>query len=169
VPLHLDVTGELPFADNYFDAVFSMNSFSFYGDNLAFLRKLLRHVRPGGQLCLGQQVLTSEFTPEQLANPPFVYSFRLPPPGENVDIFEDDFKKHHTTGWWRELFETSGLLQVEHCEELDDADVLYEELVRDEYEYDVDPFDVEISLKQIEWKRNHEPRMSLFVITGRKL
>jgi SAM-dependent methyltransferase len=168
VPLHLDVTGELPFADNYFDAVFSMNSFSFYGDNLAFVRRLLRHVKPGGQLCIGGQVLTSEFTTEQLQNPPLVYSFQLPPPAEGVDVFTDDFRKHHTPGWWRDLFEASGLLRVEHCEMLDDADVLYEELVHDEYEYNTNPFDVAVSLAQIEWKRDHEPRMSLFVLTATK-
>jgi len=41
VPLHLDVTRELPFAENYFDAIFSMNSFSFYGGTVEFLRHLL--------------------------------------------------------------------------------------------------------------------------------
>ena len=169
VPLHLDVTGELPFAEGYFDAVFSMNSFSFYGDNLGFVRRLLRHVKPGGQLCIGAQVLTSEFTPEQLLNPPLAYSFRLPPPAEHVDVFSDDFMKHHTPGWWRRLFEETGVLSVECCVELDDADVLYEEMVRDEYEYHTDPFDVAASLAQIAWKRDHEPRMSLFVLTAHKL
>lgn len=35
VPLQLDVTGRLPFADEYFDAIFCMNSLSFYGGSLA--------------------------------------------------------------------------------------------------------------------------------------
>ncbi|MBL7200717.1 MAG: class I SAM-dependent methyltransferase [Anaerolineae bacterium] len=115
IPLHLDVTCELPFAEKYFDAVFCMNSFSFYGGSLAFLRHLLKHVKPGGGLCIGSEVLTDEFTPEQLELPPYVYAFRLPPPDERVDVFEEDFKKQHTPRWWRELFESSGLLDVEHC------------------------------------------------------
>src|SRR5689334_5374183 len=41
VPLQLDVTENLPFAEDYFDAVFCMNSFSFYGGNVEFLRHLL--------------------------------------------------------------------------------------------------------------------------------
>jgi hypothetical protein len=78
-------------------------------------------------------------------------------------------KKQHTLRWWRELFERSGLLQVECCEELDDAAVLYEEMVRYEYEHHLDPFDVEICLAQMEWARINRPRKSLFVLAAHKL
>jgi cyclopropane fatty-acyl-phospholipid synthase-like methyltransferase len=169
VPLNLDVTQALPFAENYFDAIFCMNSFNFYGGSVEFLHHLLKHLKAGGQLCLGSEVLSDEFTAEQLQNPPQVYAFQLPPPNEQVDVFEDDFKKQHTPQWWRDLFERSGLLQVEYCAEPDDADVLYEELVRYEYEHNLDPFDVEICLQQMDWGRTHRPRKTLFVLTARKL
>ena len=169
VPLQLDVTGKLPFAEGYFDAVFSMNSFSFYGGSVAFLQHLLRHLKPGGQLCIGSEVLTDEFTAEQIAHPPYVYAFRLPPPNEHVNVFEDDFVKQHTPRWWQALFEWSGLLHVEYCFELDDATVLFEEMVRHQYEHNLDPFNVEICLAQAEWERDHRPRRSLFVLTARKL
>jgi cyclopropane fatty-acyl-phospholipid synthase-like methyltransferase len=169
VPLHMDVTHELPFAEEYFDAVFCMNSFNFYGDSVGFLRHLLKHVKPGGQLCIGSEVLTDEFTEEQLEDPPYVYAFKMPPPRDSVDVFEDDFKRQHTSRWWRELFEESGLVQVEHCEDLDDAAVLYQEMVRYEYEHDLDPFDVRICLAQMEWERDNRPRRSLFVLTARRL
>lgn len=168
-PLSMDITHKLPFAEAYFDAIFCMNSFSFYGGSHQFLRHLLPHLKSGGQLCIGSEVLTDEFTEDQLANPPQAYAFKLPAPNENVNVFEDDFKKQHTSRWWRELFENSGLLEVEYCEELDDADVLYEELVRYEYEHNLDPFDVEICLEQMEWGRTHRPQKSLFVLTASKL
>ncbi len=168
VPLNLDVTQTLPFAENYFDAIFCLNSFNFYGGSVEFLQHLLKHLKPGGQLCLGSEVLSDEFTAEQLQHPPYVYAFHLPPPNEHVDVFEGDFKKQHTPQWWRSLFEQSGLLQVEHCEELDDADAIYKELVRYEYEHDIDPFDVDICLQQIEWGCTQRPRKTLFVLTARK-
>ena len=59
--------------------------------------------------------------------------------------------------------------KVECCEELDDADVLYEEMVRHEYEHNLDPFDVEICLEQMEWGRVHRPKKSLFVLAAHKL
>lgn len=169
VPLNLDVTNELPFATDYFDAIFCMNSFSFYGGSIEFLQHLLKHLKSGGQLCIGSEVLSDEFTPEQLQNPPQVYAFQLPPPNEHVNVFEGDFKKQHTPQWWRDLFEASGLLHVEHCAELEDADILYEELVYYEYKHNLDPFDVEMCLQQMEWGKLHRPRKSLFVLTARRV
>jgi SAM-dependent methyltransferase len=167
-PYQLDVTKELPFDEDYFNAVFCMNSFNFYGGNVEFLRHLLKHVKVGGQLCIGSEVLTDEFTEEQIKNPPLVYAFTLPPPNENVNVFEGDFIKQHTPNWWRNLFENSGLLQVEYCSELEDADVLYEELVRYEHQRNIDPFDVEMCMEQIAWGRVNRPRKSLFVLTAHK-
>jgi cyclopropane fatty-acyl-phospholipid synthase-like methyltransferase len=168
MPLNLDVTHNLPFAENYFDAIFCLNSFNFYGGSVEFLPHLLKHLKPGGQLCLGSEVLSDEFTAEQLQHPPYVYAFQLPPPNEHVNVFEGDFKKQHTPAWWRDLFEQSGLLNVEHCAKLDDADEIYEEMVRYEFEHDLDPFNVDICLQQMEWGRVNRPRKTLFVLTARK-
>jgi hypothetical protein len=86
----------------------------------------------------------------------------------SAQYLEMILKKQHTPGWWRNLFQSSGLLEVEFCQELEDADVLYEELVRYEHEHTIDPFDVQVCLDQIEWGRGHEPHKTLFVITARK-
>jgi SAM-dependent methyltransferase len=167
--IQMDATQPLPFPEDYFDAIFCMNSFNFYGGSLTFLNHLLKHLKPKGQLCIGSEALSKEFTEEQLINPPPVYAFRLPPPNEQIDVFEDEFKKQHTPGWWQHLFQSSGLLNVECCHELMDADVIYEELVRFEHEHQIDPFDVQICLDQIEWGHTHQPRKTLFVLTASKL
>ena len=167
--IQMDATQPLPFPQKHFDAIFCMNSFNFYGGSVSYLHHLLQHLKPEGQLCIGSEVLTSEFTQEQLKTPPSVYAFRLPPPNENVNVFEDDFLKQHTPGWWEQLFRTCGLLKVEYCHELKDADELYQQLVRYEYEHQTDPFDVQICLDQLEWGQTHEPRKSLFVLTASKL
>jgi hypothetical protein len=60
-------------------------------------------------------------------------------------------------------------LKVESCRELEDADIIYEELVRYEYDNLIDPFDVQVCLDQIEWGRTHQPRKTLFVLTASKL
>jgi SAM-dependent methyltransferase len=168
-PVQMDATQPLPFPEHEFDAIFSMNSFSFYGGSLDFLQHLLKHLKHGGRLSIGSEALSAEFTPEQLANPPAVYAFRLPPPNEQVDVFTDDFVKQHTPGWWQELFQSSGFLQVEACQELEEAEALYAELVRYEFENGLDPFDVQICLDQIEWGRTHQPHKTLFVLAARKL
>ena len=166
--IQMDATQPLPFPENYFDAIFCMNSFNFYGGSVDFLNHLLKYLKSGKQLCIGSEVLSAEFTREQITNPPPVYAFRLNPPNEHVHVFEDDFKKQHTPDWWQELFQSSGLLGVEHCHELRDADLIYEELVRYEHEHRIDPFDVQICLDQIEWGSTHQPRKTLFVLTAHK-
>jgi SAM-dependent methyltransferase len=164
----MDATQPLPFPAAHFDAIFCMNSFNFYGGSVEYIGQLLQHLKPGGQICIGSEALTSEFTAEQMANPPFVYAFQLPSPNEHVNVFEGDFSKQHTLGWWRGLFERTGLVQVEHCREVEDADAIYGELVRYEHENNIDPFDVQICLDQIEWGGTHEPRKTLFVLTAKK-
>jgi SAM-dependent methyltransferase len=166
--IQMDATDALPYAKNEFDAIFCMNSFNFYGAKPGFLPHLLKHLKPGGRLCIGSEVLSSEFTPEQLANPPWVYSFKLPPPNEEVDVFSGDFLTQHTPGWWTQFLHSSGLVEVETCYELDDAEVLYQELTRYEYINNIDPFDVQILLDQLEWGRTHQPHKSLFVLCARK-
>jgi SAM-dependent methyltransferase len=168
-PLQMDATQPLPFPQNHFDAIFCMNSFNFYGGSASYLKHLLQHLKPGGQICIGSEVLTREFTEEQIENPPDVYAFRLPPPNENVNVFEGDFLKQHTPGWWDQLFRRSGLLEVECCRELEDADVIYQELVRYEHAHQTDPFDVQICLDQLEWGKTHQPHKTLFVLTASKL
>ncbi len=166
--IQMDATAALPYEENEFDAIFCMNSFNFYGAEPGFLPHLLKHLKPGGRLCIGSEVLSAEFTPEQLANPPFVYAFKLPPPDDQVDVFKGDFIKQHTPGWWRDFLQASGLLEVETCFELDDAEAIYQELVRYEYENNIDPFDVQICLDQLEWGHHHQPNKSLFVLAARK-
>ncbi len=166
--IQMDATQPLPYAENEFDAIFCMNSFNFYGAEPGFLAHLLKHLKPGGRLCIGSEVLSVEFTPEQLANPPYVYAFNLPPPNEDVNVFEGDFIKQHSSGWWRDYLQDSGMLDVETCYELEDAEAIYQELVRYEYENNLDPFDVQMLLDQFEWGRAHQPHKSLFVLCARK-
>ena len=166
--VQLDATGPLPYAEDEFDAIFCMNSFNFYGAEPGFLAHLLKHLKPGGRLCIGSEVLSVEFTPEQVAHPPYVYAFNLPAPHEHVNVFEGDFIKQHSPGWWRDYFEASGLVEVDACVELDDAEAIYQELVRYEYENNIDPFDIQICLDQLDWGHAHDPHKSLFVLAAWK-
>jgi SAM-dependent methyltransferase len=169
VPLNLDVTGKLPFAEGYFDAIFCMNSLSFYGGSVEFLRHLLKHLKKGGQICVGMETLNEEFSPEALLRPPAVYDYHLPPPHETVSVWEDDFSKMHSPAWWKQLFDESGLFEIAHCCELEDATILYEDLVLYQIEHDLDPEDVRRSIDQLAYGRDNRPFKTLFVLTARKL
>lgn len=169
LPLNLDVTDRLPFADAYFDAIFCMNSLSFYGGSVGFLHHLLKHVKRGGQICVGMETFNQEFSPEGFSSPPPVFDYNLPSPHETVNVWEDDFSKMHSPPWWKHLFEKSGILEVEHCRELEDAAILYEDLVLYQIEHDLEPEDVRRSVAQLEYGRENRPYKTLFVLTARKL
>ena len=61
----------------------------------------------------------------------------------------------HSPPWWEHLFREPGLLRVETCYDLDDAEVLHEDLVKYQIEHDLDPADVGASIEQIEHGRLH--------------
>ncbi len=169
VPLQLDVTARLPFAAGYFDAIFCMNSLSFYGGSVEFLEHLLQHLKRGGQFIVGMETLNAEFTVEERRHPPAAFNYNLPPPLEHVNVWEEDFSKMHSPLWWKKLFEESGLLRVETCYELDDAELLYEDLVKYQIEHNLDPADVDVSIRQIEYGRTHRPAKTLFVLSAERL
>ncbi len=166
VPLQLDVTERLPFADETFDAIFCMNSLSFYGGSVGFLQHLLKHLRRGCQFVMGMETFNAEFSMEERQNPPAVFNYNLPPPDEQINVWEDDFSKMHSPPWWEKLFRDSGLLGVESCDELEDAEVLYEDLVKYQIEHDLDPAEIRVSIQQIEYGRSHRPAKTLFVLAA---
>jgi hypothetical protein len=123
-------------------------------------------INGGGQFVVGMETFNAEFSPAERQNPPQVFNYNLPPPHEHVNVWADDFSKMHSPQWWEKLFWDSGLLQVESCCEFEDAQVLYEDLVKYQIEHDLDPADVRVSVQQIEYGRSHRPAKTLFVLTA---
>lgn len=70
VPMHLDVTQELPFAESCFDAIFCMDAIHYFGANPGFLPHLIRHLKQGGRLSIGSPCFNEEFDAAQLENLP---------------------------------------------------------------------------------------------------
>jgi len=66
MPLNIDITGELPFAHQYFDAIFCMDAVHYFGGTQDFWAHLLPHLKDGGGICLGSPCFNEEFTPEAL-------------------------------------------------------------------------------------------------------
>jgi SAM-dependent methyltransferase len=164
-PLHLDMREPLPFPAGYFDAVFCMNSLSFYGGSVEFLRRLLTHVKPGGVLSVGMETLGEEMSPEERRNPPAVYNWLLP---DGTNVWDADFSKMQWPGFWKSLFEDTGMLDVLDCREVEDAAVLYEDMVLHQIARGDDPHDIGLYIDQILFSRESRPRMTLFTISARK-
>lgn len=169
IPLRLDASRPLPFAEAYFDAIVCINNLNFYGTDLAVIDQLARHLKPGGIFCSGGECLNEEFTPEQLANPPDVYNF-------DHWIWEHDFLTTHSPGWWADHMARSELLQVVSCQEVEDGRIFYEEQAlltdpqsRDFFGVETAQQERELELRQIEYGRAHRPYMTIYQLVARRM
>jgi SAM-dependent methyltransferase len=99
----------LPYADAYFDAAISIDSYHYFGADHEYLpQHYARLVRQGGQFGLVSPGLTREFAngvPEAMK-----------------PHFDDDmFRTFHSVKWWRGLWEESGAVDVTCAEDIPDG------------------------------------------------
>ena len=124
VPLNLDITGRLPFAEDYFDAIFCMDSIHYYGGTAVFWQHLLPHLKPGGRLCTGSPCFNEEFSTDARAHLPPVYD-------DGTDLWPMELSRYHSPSWWANLISQTGLMCAVVSEELDDGVILWEDDVLD--------------------------------------
>lgn len=162
IPLQLDVTQTLPFADDAFDAVFCMDSLHYYGGRADFFQHLLRVLKPGGRLCIGSPCFNTEFTLEQLANLPAVYD-------DGTNLWPHEFSQYHSTAWWGKLVEETGLVTIEHCDEIADGVILWEDDVLFNLALFGDKLTAAKDAEQITFRQPGWPYLTHFVLAARKL
>ncbi len=118
LPLDLDATKRLPFPDDYFDAVFCMQTLHSFGADVAVLRNLLRHLKPGGRLLVGGTCFSQEPDEKGL---PQIYS--------RTDGWDAEYGNYHSPSWWRKQFLSTGLVEVVECSRLEDGLIMWEDEV----------------------------------------
>jgi SAM-dependent methyltransferase len=165
LPLRLDASRPLPFAQEYFDAILCINTLNFYGTDLEVLDCLAGHLKVGGVFCSGGECLNCEFTPEQVADPPEVYSFA-------EEVWRDDFLTSHSPRWWAEHVARSSLLELVSCEEVEDGRRYYEEqaLISEPHGYfGMTPQEARaLEIRQIEYGRVNRPYMTVYHLVARR-
>jgi SAM-dependent methyltransferase len=87
----------LPFPDNHFDAIVSIDAFEYFGTDVHLLPTLLRVLKPGGRLAMS--------TPALRIDP---YDGHLPDYVREVAGWEA--AAWHSPDWWRRHWELSGLV-----------------------------------------------------------
>jgi SAM-dependent methyltransferase len=93
-----DVRQLLPFPDDVFDAIVSIDAFEYFGTDVHLLPRLLRVLKPGGTIGMT--------TPGLKRDP---YEARVP--DEIWSLWGYETAAFHTPEWWRRHWELSGLLE----------------------------------------------------------
>lgn len=97
-PIHGDARN-LPFAENFFDAIVCIDSYIYYGTDDLYLNYLQKFVVPGGKISVAVPGLMKDFqngVPEHLMN-----------------FWGQDCWSWHTVDWWTKLWGRTGLVNIE--------------------------------------------------------
>lgn len=101
VPISVDATKGLPFANGYFDLLFSVDSYHYFGDTAEMLPSIIPLVKKGGYVAVAIPGLKYEFgenVPEKMR------------PFWNEEIA----RTIHSLDWWKELWmEEAGIELVD--------------------------------------------------------
>jgi cyclopropane fatty-acyl-phospholipid synthase-like methyltransferase len=104
-PIHADARA-LPFAPKFFDAIVSIDSFSYYGTDDTYVHYLARLLKPGGVLAIAGAGVTREFDEV---------------PAALRGWWEPAMTCLHSHAWWGRHWQRSGVLEVTHSESMQDA------------------------------------------------
>ena len=105
-PVHADARA-LPFADEFFDAIVSIDSFVYYGTDDLYLDNLVRFLRPGGQL--------------GIAGAGLVHEIDGPVPDHLADWWEPALWCLHSAAWWQRHWARTGLVDVTAADTMPDG------------------------------------------------
>ena len=97
-PIHADARS-LPFANEFFDAILSIDAFEYFGIDATFLPAISQYLVPGGQIGIVNAGVLHEV--EEL-------------PTE----WPSDFSAFHTVDWWCHHWTLPGCVEVECADEL---------------------------------------------------
>jgi SAM-dependent methyltransferase len=105
----------LPYADGFFDAVFCMNAYFYFGTDDLYLPYLLNLVRDGGRICIASPCYREELSPDT--------------PEEFMIEFPDCLAVH-SPEWWRHHFEKTRGVDILRCELHPHSREFWEDFVR---------------------------------------
>ena len=105
-PIHAEAHN-LPFANDFFDVLISIDSYHYYGtDEQYFPCTFSKLVKPGGQIGVVVPGLTQEF--------------KEGCPRTLKKFWADDMFTFHSAEWWRNLWEKTGIAEIKSCYNIPD-------------------------------------------------
>lgn len=112
-PVHAEAHA-LPFAESFFDAIVSFDSYSYYGTDDLYLSYIIRFLRPGGKIGIVVPGLQAEME----KNPP---EHLLKAQSNGKVFWEPECCTFHSAHWWKKHWEKTGLVSVDVADTMPDG------------------------------------------------
>ncbi|MDR1704908.1 MAG: methyltransferase domain-containing protein [Clostridiales bacterium] len=104
-PIHAEAHA-LPYADGFFDAAISIDSYQYYGtDEIYFPTVYSKLIKSGGQF--------------GIVVPGFVKEFDRGRPDTLAALWQPDMYTFHSGAWWRALWEKTGFVEITACYDME--------------------------------------------------
>ena len=107
IPIHAEAR-QLPYADEFFDAIISIDSYQYYGTDAAYLDYISQFLKKDGQIGIVCAALTKEFDGNSAPD------YMLPHWDWNIILY-------HSPEWWSRLWHFSQYIDVEISDLLPDG------------------------------------------------
>lgn len=124
IPIHADAS-DLPYADKYFDAIISIDSYHYFGTEPDYINKLAPLVKKGGIIALAFPGVKKELNgtlPDEM-----MLSW--------AQVKEEVFKTFHSIQWWKELLEKSNEIEIKSIQEMECFEETWQDWLSCEHEY----------------------------------
>ncbi len=105
-PIHAEAH-DLPYANNFFDAIISLDAYQYFGTDDLYLNYFLNFLKPNGQIGIGLVGMNREF---ENGFPEYFKDWCSP----------SDITCFHTLLWWKTHWERSALLNMTCADSLND-------------------------------------------------
>ena len=105
VPISVDATKGLPFAHNYFDVLFSVDAYHYFGDTKEMLSSLITFVKTGGYIAVAIPGVKNEFAGNV--------------PDAMKPFWSDEMERTlHSLDWWKDLWKGTKGIEMIDCREM---------------------------------------------------
>lgn len=106
IPISADATKGLPFANGYFDLLFTVDAYHYFGDTEKMLPSLIPFVKKGGYIVV--------------AIPGIKYEFGKNVPDEMKPFWKDEVARTiHSLDWWKNLWSMEKGIEIVDIREMD--------------------------------------------------
>jgi len=131
-PIHAEAHA-LPYANGFFDAALSVDSYHYYGACEYYFPCIYsKLVKPGGQFGIVVPGYTREF---ENGHPDWAFKFIAKQRAKHGDdwstkiteneLWGEDMFTFHSNGWWRKFWEKTGLVDITACYDIEDAEGIW--------------------------------------------